>query len=216
MKDAVITVPAYFDDKQRQATKNAGEIAGLNVLRIINEPTAAAYTYGMQQPEGTMKTVLVYDFGGGTLDITILTIDKTKDETDFKVLATHGDTKLGGEDFDNMLVHHCIDKFEDESGEDVSKIPKAVARIKAECEIAKMQLSTAEEATIELDEITVGNDLSIKVTRKEFEEIADGLFKKSIPLCKKALEDAKVEAEGIDEIVLVGGSCRIPRVQSDL
>ena len=134
LKDAVITVPAYFDDKQRQATKNAGEIAGLNVLRIINEPTAAAYTYGMQQPEGTMKTVLVYDFGGGTLDITILTIDKTKDETDFKVLATNGNTRLGGEDFDSMLLHHCIDHIEDEFGEDVHGIPKQVARIRNACE----------------------------------------------------------------------------------
>ena len=207
---AVITVPAYFDDAQRQATKDAGKIAGLEVERIINEPTAAALAYGLEN-EG--KTIAVYDLGGGTFDVSILEIG----DGVFEVKSTNGDTFLGGEDFDMRLLNHLIDEFKKEQGIDLKGDPLALQRIKEAAEKAKCELSSSQETDINLPYITADNTgpkhLNIKLTRAKFEQLVDDLIERTISPCQKALKDADLEANEIDEVLLVGGMTRMPKVQ---
>lgn len=209
--NAVITVPAYFNDSQRKATKDAGAIAGLNVLRIINEPTAAAIAYGLDKR--TDKTgeqrVLIFDLGGGTFDVSILSID----EGVFEVKATGGDTHLGGEDFDNRLVNHFVAEFKRKHKKDISSNKRALRRLRTSCERAKRTLSAAAEASIEIDALYEGIDFYTKITRARFEELCSDLFRATLAPVEQALTDAQLDKSMIDEIVLVGGSTRIPKVQ---
>ena len=207
VKNAVVTVPAYFNEAQRQSTKDAGTIAGLNVVRIINEPTAAAIAYGMK--EATEKTVLVFDLGGGTFDVSLLTID----EGFFEVVATNGDTHLGGEDFDNRMMKHFVELARKKKHVDISKDQTALARLRKACEAAKRQLSSQLEARVEVDNLVEGVDFSEKITRAKFEELNMDLFKGTLTPVQKVLEDGKLKKSDVDEIVLVGGSTRIPKVQ---
>jgi len=208
--DAVITVPAYFNDSQRQATKDAGAICGLNVLRIINEPTAAALAYGLDQKDKGAKTVLVYDMGGGTFDVSLLEIE----DGVFEVKATAGDTHLGGEDFTNRLVDHCIQEFERKNrGKDLRKNQRAFRRLQAECDSAKRTLSSSTQAIVEVDSLLDGVDFSCVITRAKFEELNQDLFKKSMESVERVLSDAKIGVKDVDEVVLIGGSTRIPQVQ---
>lgn len=208
--DAVITVPAYFNDSQRQATKDAGAICGLNVLRIINEPTAAALAYGLDSKVRGAQHVLVYDMGGGTFDVSLLEIE----DGVFEVKATAGDTHLGGEDFSNRILEHCIKEFERKNrGKDVRSNHRALRRLQAECDAAKKTLSSSTQATIEVDSLLDGIDFSCTISRAKFEEMNMDLFKKSMDSVQKVLEDAKVERKQVDEVVLIGGSTRIPYVQ---
>uniref|UniRef100_A0A6C0DRZ9 Chaperone n=1 Tax=viral metagenome TaxID=1070528 RepID=A0A6C0DRZ9_9ZZZZ len=207
--DAVVTVPAYFNDAQRQATKDAGRIAGLNVLRIINEPTAAALAYGLDKQKGGEQKVLIFDLGGGTFDVSLLTID----EGVFEVKATAGDTHLGGEDFDSLLVDWAVEEFRRKSKIDIKTNHRALRRIRNSAERAKRVLSTSTQATIEVDSVAEGVDLNLPVTRAKFEQLCDHLFKKCLAPVEQVIRDAKVSKTEIDNIVLVGGSSRIPRVQ---
>jgi len=208
---AVVTVPAYFNDAQRQATKDAGTIAGLDVARIINEPTAAAIAYGLDSKED-VQTVLVFDLGGGTLDVSILGIDSGI----LEVMATNGDTHLGGEDFDTQLVRHLLRAIKAKHGVDLSARKDAVSKLRHEVERAKRVLSTAHTVRVEVDNIADGLDVSETITRARFEELCSDLFKRTIAPVRKALEDADLRKADIDEVVLVGGSTRIPRIQSML
>jgi L1 cell adhesion molecule like protein len=208
--DAIVTCPAYFNDLQRKATQMAGKLAGLNVIRIINEPTAAAIAYGLINEENkTAKNVLIFDLGGGTFDVTILHIDGTI----FEVKSTCGDMHLGGEDFDNVLVEHCINEFKEQTGHDISKNQKAIRRLKSECEKMKKNLSTQDEVTLDLDALAEGEDFQITIARPEFQDMCKSHFDKTIPIVQTALKDANLKKEQIDEIVLVGGSTRIPKIQ---
>jgi len=207
--DAVVTVPAYFNDAQRQATKDAGRIAGLNVLRIINEPTAAALAYGLDKQKGGEQKVLIFDLGGGTFDVSLLTID----EGVFEVKATAGDTHLGGEDFDSLLVDWAVEEFRRKSKIDIKTNHRALRRIRNSAERAKRVLSTSTQATIEVDSVAEGVDLNLPVTRAKFEQLCEHLFKKCLAPVEQVIRDAKVSKTEIDNIVLVGGSSRIPRVQ---
>ena len=208
---AVITVPAYFDDAQRQATKDAGKIAGLEVLRIINEPTAAALAYGMDKNDG--KTIAVYDLGGGTFDVSILEIG----DGVFEVKSTNGDTFLGGADFDTKLVNYIIEEFKKESGFDLSNDTLAMQRVKEAAEKAKIELSSASETEINQPYITADasgpKHLNMKITRAKLEELVDDLISRTMEPCKKALKDAGLKANEIDDVVLVGGMTRMPKVQ---
>lgn len=208
IKDAVITVPAYFNDAQRQATKDAGTIAGLNVARIINEPTAAAIAYGLDK-KGGEKNILVYDLGGGTFDVSILTIDNGV----FEVLSTSGDTHLGGEDFDHRVMDYFIKLIKKKYNKDISKDNKALGKLRRECERAKRALSSQHQVRVEVESLFDGVDFSEPLTRARFEELNMDLFKKTLGPVKKALEDANLKKFDINEIVLVGGSTRIPKVQ---
>jgi len=208
---AVITVPAYFNDAQRQATKDAGTIAGLQVLRIINEPTAAALAYGLDKNKNDAN-VLVFDLGGGTFDVSLLTID----EGVFEVLATSGDTHLGGEDFDQRIMKFLMSEFKKKTGKDLSGDKRAVQKIKRESERAKIILSQSHEARIEIEALYKGEDFSYKLSRAKFEELNEDLFKKTIKPVEIVLKDAKIPKSKVHEIVLVGGSTRIPRVQKIL
>ena len=210
VKNAVITVPAYFNDAQRQATKDAGVIAGLNVLRIINEPTAAAIAYGLDRTkkEGE-QNVLIFDCGGGTHDLSILTIDGGI----FEVKATAGDTHLGGEDFDNFLVDYCVGEFKKKSKVDLKDNAKALRRLRTSCEKAKRSLSASTQATVEVDSIADGHDLNVPLTRAKFESLCDSLFQRCLGPLDGLLRDAKMSKEQIHEIVMVGGSSRIPRIR---
>ncbi|KAA3487245.1 luminal-binding protein 5-like [Gossypium australe] len=208
IKDAVITVPAYFNDAQRQATKDAGIIAGLNVARIINEPTAAAIAYGLDK-KGGEKNILVYDLGGGTFDVSILTIDNGV----FEVLSTSGDTHLGGEDFDHRIMDYFIKLIKKKYNKDISKDNKALGKLRRECERAKRALSSQHQVRVEIESLFDGVDFSEPLTRARFEELNMDLFKKTLGPVKKALEDANLKKSDINEIVLVGGSTRIPKVQ---
>ncbi|XP_052191954.1 heat shock 70 kDa protein BIP1-like [Diospyros lotus] len=208
IKDAVITVPAYFNDAQRQATKDAGTIAGLNVVRIINEPTAAAIAYGLDK-KGGEKNILVYDLGGGTFDVSILTIDNGV----FEVLATSGDTHLGGEDFDHRVMDYFIKLIKKKYNKDISKDNKALGKLRRECEGAKRALSSQHQVRVEIESLFDGVDFSEPLTRARFEELNMDLFKKTMGPVKKALEDAGLKKSDVNEIVLVGGSTRIPKVQ---
>ncbi|KAJ3753171.1 heat shock protein 70 family [Lentinula raphanica] len=205
---AVVTVPAYFNDAQRQATKDAGTIAGLQVLRIINEPTAAAIAYGLNKKAGESQ-IIVYDLGGGTFDVSLLSID----DGVFEVLATAGDTHLGGEDFDNRVIEYLIKSYKKKTGTDVSKNLRALGKLKREVEKAKRTLSSQQSTRIEIESFENGNDYSETLTRATFEELNMDLFKKTMRPVEQVLKDANVKKEDIDEIVLVGGSTRIPKVQ---
>jgi len=209
---AVVTVPAYFNDSQRQATKDAGQIAGLDILRIINEPTAAAIAYGLDKKESgdnSEKNILIFDCGGGTFDVSILNID----DSIFEVRATAGDTHLGGEDFDSALVLHFIQEFKRKHKIDISDNKRAVRRLRTACESAKRTLSSATVASLEIDSIHEGIDFNSTLTRAKFENLCDDLFRKTMVPVEKVLRDAKISKSNIDEIVLVGGSTRIPRIQ---
>ncbi len=211
--DAVITVPAYFNDSQRQATKDAGVIAGLNVLRIINEPTAAALAYGLDKSLTGEKNVLIFDLGGGTFDVSILTI---ADGSLFEVRSTAGNTHLGGEDFDNRMVDHLIQEFKRKTRKDISKNPRSLRRLRTACESAKRTLSSSADAGIEIDSLCEGVDFYTKITRARFEELCSDLFRSTLEPVEKALRDAKMDKSRIHEIVMVGGSTRIPKIQKML
>jgi len=209
VKDAVITVPAYFNNAQREATKDAGAIAGLNVLRIINEPTAAAIAYGLDKKVEGEKNVLIFDLGGGTFDVSILAIDGGI----FEVKSTAGDTHLGGEDFDNRMVNHFVEEFKRKHKKDISQNKRALRRLRTACERAKRTLSASAQANIEIDSLFEGIDFYTSITRARFEELNADLFRGTLEPVEKALRDAKLDKGAIDEIVLVGGSTRIPKVQ---
>ncbi len=214
--EAVITVPAYFNDSQRQATKDAGKIAGLEVKRIINEPTAAALAYGMDKQRGDRK-IAVYDLGGGTFDISIIEIAEIDGEHQFEVLATNGDTFLGGEDFDLRVIEYLASEFEKESGVDVSKDPLAMQRLKEAAEKAKIELSSSQQTEVNLPYITADasgpKHLNIKLTRAKLESLVDELVTRTIGPCKTALADAGLKVGEIDDVILVGGQTRMPKVQ---
>ena len=207
--NAVITVPAYFNDSQRQATKDAGIISGLNVLRIINEPTAAAIAYGLDKKVTGEKHVLIYDLGGGTFDVSILTIE----DGIFEVKATSGDTHLGGEDFDNRMVSHFMTEFKRKHKKDIANNKRAVRRLRTACERAKRTLSASAQASIEIDSLFEGIDFYTSITRARFEELCNDLFRGTMDPVEKSLRDAKMDKSDIHEIVLVGGSTRIPKIQ---
>merc|ERR1712133_124713 len=210
IKDAVVTVPAYFNDSQRQATKDAGVIAGLNVLRIINEPTAAAIAYGLDKKKGSGESnVLIFDLGGGTFDVSILSID----DGIFEVKATAGDTHLGGEDFDNRMVDHFVMEFKRKHKKDLSGNKRALRRLRTACERAKRTLSASSQANIEIDSLVDGEDFYTSITRARFEELCVDLFKGTLEPVEKAIKDAKIDKKAINDIVLVGGSTRIPKIQ---
>ena len=214
--EAVITVPAYFNDSQRQATKDAGKIAGLEVKRIINEPTAAALAYGMGQKRGDRK-IAVYDLGGGTFDISLIEIAEIDGETQFEVLATNGDTFLGGEDFDNRLIDYLSGEFEKEHGVDVRKDPLAMQRLKEAAEKAKIELSTQQQTEINLPFITADasgpKHLNIRLTRAKLEALVEDLITRTIEPCRTALADAGLSVGDINDVILVGGQIRMPKVQ---
>jgi len=209
--DAVITVPAYFNDSQRQATKDAGTICGLNVLRVINEPTAAAIAYGLDKKEtaGGEKNVLIFDLGGGTFDVSILSID----DGIFEVKSTAGDTHLGGEDFDNRLVTHFVQEFKRKAKKDITGNKRALRRLRTACEKAKRTLSSSTQASIEIDSLFEGTDLYSNITRARFEELCVDLFKATMKPVEDALRDSKISKGDIHDVVLVGGSTRIPKVK---
>jgi L1 cell adhesion molecule like protein len=211
VKDAVVTVPAYFNDAQRQATKDAGVIAGINVLRIINEPTAAAIAYGLDKKKqnNQEKNVLIFDLGGGTFDVSILSID----DGVFEVKSTAGDTHLGGEDFDNRMVEHFVKEFQRKHKKDICGNKRALRRLRTACERAKRTLSASAQANIEIDSLFEGIDFYTSITRARFEELCADLFRGTLEPVEKALRDAKMDKSSVDELVLVGGSTRIPKVQ---
>ena len=212
VKDAVITVPAYFNDSQRQATKDAGLIAGLNVLRIINEPTAAAIAYGLDKKGQGEKNILIYDLGGGTFDVTIMAIE----DGIFEVKSTAGDTHLGGEDFDHRLMDYFVQDFQRKHKQDITGNKKSMRRLQTACENAKKTLSSSTSASIEIDSLYEGIDYSGVITRARFEDICSDLFRKTFDPVEKVLSDAKMSKSMIHEIVLVGGSTRIPKIQAQL
>ena len=206
--NAVVTVPANSNDSQRQATKDACTISGLNVLRVINEPTAAAIAYGLDKRVSGEKNVLVFDLGGGTFDVSLLTIE----EGILEVKATAGDSHLGGEDFDNRLVNHFIQEFKRKFKKDLSSNPRARRRLRTACERAKRALSSATNATIEIDTLYKGIDFYTSISRVRFEELCQDLFRSTLEPVEKVLRDSKIDKANVHEIVLVGGSTRIPRI----
>ena len=216
INEAVITVPAYFNDSQRQATKDAGKIAGLDVKRIINEPTAAALAYGLDK-EGGDRKIVVYDLGGGTFDVSIIEIANVDGEKQFEVLATNGDTFLGGEDFDKRVIDYLIDEFQKDQGIDLRKDPMALQRLKDAGERAKIELSSAQQTEVNLPYVTADasgpKHLSVKLTRAKLEALVEDLVKKTIELCRIALKDAGIKTSEITEVILVGGQTRMPKVQ---
>ncbi|KAK3303965.1 heat shock protein 70 family [Chaetomium strumarium] len=209
VNNAVVTVPAYFNDSQRQATKDAGLIAGLNVLRIINEPTAAAIAYGLDKKVEGERNVLIFDLGGGTFDVSLLTIE----EGIFEVKSTAGDTHLGGEDFDNRLVNHFVAEFKRKHKKDLSTNARALRRLRTACERAKRTLSSSAQTSIEIDSLFEGIDFYTSITRARFEELCQDLFRSTLQPVDRVLTDAKIDKSQVHEIVLVGGSTRIPRIQ---
>jgi molecular chaperone DnaK len=217
--EAVITVPAYFNDSQRQATKDAGRIAGLDVKRIINEPTAAALAYGMDKSRGDSK-IVVYDLGGGTFDVSIIEIAEIDGEHQFEVLATNGDTFLGGEDFDTRLIDYLSDEFKKDSGVDLHNDPLALQRLKEAAEKAKIELSSTQSTDVNLPYITADasgpKHLNIKLTRAKLESLVGELISRTIDPCKQALKDSGLSASEIDEVILVGGQTRMPKVQQEV
>ncbi|XP_071702888.1 heat shock cognate 70 kDa protein-like [Rutidosis leptorrhynchoides] len=215
--DAVITVPAYFSDQQRQATMDAGALAGLNVMRLINEPTSAAIAYGLDNngeiDSPDVKNVLVFDLGGGTFDVSLLNIS---DAGKITVKAVGGDTRLGGEDFDEVMVNHCVQEFEKKENKDMSKNAKARMRLKIACERAKKDLSSTTQTSIEIDSFYEGIDFSMKITRAKFEELNAHFFVKCLEHVEKCLRDGNMHKNDVDDVVIVGGSTRIPKVQQML
>ncbi|XP_073122030.1 heat shock 70 kDa protein 4-like [Henckelia pumila] len=215
VENAVITVPAYFNDSQRQATKDAGSISGLNVLRMVVEPTAAAIAYGLDKKFGSSdekNNVLIFDLGGGTFDASLLTVENNV----FKVRAIAGDTHLGGEDFDNRMVEHCVEEFKRKHKKNISSNPRALRRLRTSCERAKRNLSSVAETTVGVDCLYDGIDFDYKITRAKFEELNMDLFQRCIKAVEECLDDAKMDKESIHDVVLVGGSTRIPKVQQML
>ncbi|CEM31018.1 unnamed protein product [Vitrella brassicaformis CCMP3155] len=211
VKNAVITVPAYFNDSQRQATKDAGTISGMNVMRIINEPTAAAIAYGLDKKGGGERNVLIFDLGGGTFDVSLLTIE----DGIFEVKATAGDTHLGGEDFDNRMVDFCVQDFKRKNrGKDLTTNSRALRRLRTQCERAKRTLSSSTQATIEIDSLFEGIDYSVTVSRARFEELCMDYFRGTLQPVEKVLKDSGIDKRSVHEVVLVGGSTRIPKIQS--
>ncbi|WP_286955538.1 molecular chaperone DnaK [Arsenicicoccus sp. UBA2120] len=214
--DAVITVPAYFDDAERQATKEAGEIAGLNVLRIVNEPTAAALAYGMDKAKGD-HTVIVYDLGGGTFDVSVIEIAEVDGEHQFEVLATNGDTFLGGEDFDIRLIDYLVDEFKKETGMNLKGDPLAMQRLKEAAEKAKIELSSSQQTDVNLPYITADasgpKHLNVKISRAKLESLVEDLVERTIEPCRIALKDAGIDVSKINDVILVGGQTRMPLVQ---
>ena len=219
IKEAVITVPAYFNDSQRQATKDAGRIAGLDVKRIINEPTAAALAYGMDKKRGDIK-IAVYDLGGGTFDISIIEIAEVDGEHQFEVLATNGDTFLGGEDFDLRIIDYLVDEFKKESGINLKNDPLALQRLKEAAEKAKIELSSSQQTEINLPYVTADasgpKHLNVRLTRAKLEALVEDLIERSIEPCRIALKDAGLSAREVDEVILVGGQSRMPKVQESV
>lgn len=217
--EAVVTVPAYFNDSQRQATKDAGKIAGLDVKRIINEPTAAALAYGMDKKRGDKK-IAVYDLGGGTFDVSIIEIAEVDGEHQFEVLATNGDTFLGGEDFDLRVIEYLTEEFKRESGVDITKDPLAMQRLKEAAEKAKIELSSGQQTEVNLPYITADSSgpkhLNIKLTRAKLESLVEALVERTITPCKTALKDAGLKVSEIDDVILVGGQTRMPKVQQEV
>jgi len=209
IKDVVVTVPAYFNDSQRQATKDAGAIAGLNVLRIINEPTAAAIAYGLDKKSAGETNVLIFDLGGGTFDVSLLTID----DGIFEVKATAGDTHLGGEDFDNRMVNHFVQEFKRKHKKDFTANPRAMRRLRTACERAKRNLSSSANASLEIDSLFEGIDFYSQITRARFEDLCADLFRGTLEPVEKVLRDSKIDKGSVHEVVMVGGSTRIPKVQ---
>ena len=214
--EAVITVPAYFNDSQRQATKDAGRIAGLEVKRIINEPTAAALAFGMDKKEGDRK-IAVYDLGGGTFDISIIEIAEVEGEHQFEVLATNGDTFLGGEDFDSRVIEYLVDEFKKESGIDLKKDMLALQRLKDAAEKAKIELSSSQQTEVNLPYITADasgpKHLAVRITRAKLESLVEELIERTVEPCRIAIKDAGVKVSDIDDVILVGGQTRMPKVQ---
>jgi len=211
VNDAVVTVPAYFNDSQRQATKDAGQICGLNVLRIINEPTAAAIAYGLDKKGSGERNILIYDMGGGTFDVSLLTIE----DGIFEVKATAGDTHLGGEDFDNRIVDFCMQDFKRKNrGKDLAGNQRALRRLRTQCERAKRTLSSSTQATIEIDSLADGIDFSCTLSRARFEELNMDYFRNSMGPVEKCMRDSGIDKKNVHEVVLVGGSTRIPKVQA--
>src|SRR5450631_2242013 len=214
--EAVITVPAYFNDSQRQATKDAGRIAGLEVKRIINEPTAAALAFGLDKQEGDRK-IAVYDLGGGTFDISIIDIAEIEGEHQFEVMSTNGDTFLGGEDFDMRVIDYLVEEFKKESGNDLRKDMLALQRLKDSAEKAKIELSSAQQTEVNLPYVTADatgpKHLAIKITRAKFESLVEELIEKTIRPCELAVKDAGIKLSDIDDVIMVGGQTRMPKVQ---
>jgi len=210
--NAVVTVPAYFNDSQRQATKDAGTIAGLNVQRIINEPTAAAIAYGLDKKSEQEKNVLIFDLGGGTFDVSLLSIE----DGIFEVKATNGHTHLGGEDFDNVLVDYCLTLFKRQTSIDISGNNRALRRLRTQCEKAKRILSSAHQAEIYCETLADGEDFSTNVSRAKFEELCMPKFRQCMPPVEQVLKDSEISKSAIHEVVLVGGSTRIPKIQQML
>ena len=217
---AVITVPAYFNDSQRQATKDAGKIAGLEVLRIINEPTAAALAYGVDKEETRDRKIAVYDLGGGTFDVSIIEIANVDGDKQIEVLSTNGDTNLGGEDFDNRIMNYLVEEFKKESGVDLSKDVMALQRLKDAAERTKIELSSSTQTDVNLPYITADaagpKHLNIKMTKAKLESLVEDLVSRSLEPCKQAMKDAGVSASDIDEVILVGGQTRMPKVQEEV
>lgn len=210
VKNAVITVPAYFNDAQRMSTKDAGTIAGLNVLRIINEPTAAAIAYGLEKKRGSGETnVLIFDLGGGTFDVSLLTIE----DGVFEVKATNGDTHLGGEDFDQRMMQHFVQEFKNKYHKDITTSDRALRRLRSACERAKIALSSSTRATVEIDSLFEGVDFNSSITRARFEDLCGDYFRNTLLPVEQVLKDAKMSKADVNEVVLVGGSTRIPKVQ---
>merc|ERR1719158_1326921 len=210
VKNAVVTVPAYFNDSQRNATKDAGRIAGLNVMRIINEPTAAAIAYGLKNKDGGEMNVLIFALGGGTFDVSLLAIE----DGIFEVKATAGETHLGGEDFDNRMVDYFKQEFRKKHKNDLSSNERALRRLRTSCERAKRTLSSSTQAYIEIDSLADGIDFQSTITRARFEEMNMDYFRKTMEPVEKVLRDAKIAKDKVDEVVLVGGSTRIPKIQA--
>ena len=207
---AIITVPAYFNESQREATRDAGKIAGLNVLKIINEPTAAALAYGINDDKKKKKkNLFIFDLGGGTFDVSIVTMEDSK----YEVKATNGNTHLGGEDFDNLLIKYCIEEFKNNSGVDITNNQKALRRLKIYCEKAKRDLSSSNQVDLDIDALAEGEDFTTTITRANFEHICQEMFDKCIPPMEEALKDANLTIKDIDDVILVGGSTRIPKIQ---
>jgi molecular chaperone DnaK len=217
---AVITVPAYFNDSQRQATKDAGKIAGLEVLRIINEPTAAALSYGVDKADKADRKIAVYDLGGGTFDVSIIDIADVDGDKQIEVLSTNGDTFLGGEDFDQRIMDYLVDEFKKEQGVDLKKDMLALQRLKEASEKAKIELSSSAQTDVNLPYITADasgpKHMAIKLTRAKFESMVDDLIQRSLDPCRQAMKDASVTAADIDEVILVGGQTRMPKVQEEV
>merc|ERR1712159_135188 len=209
INNAVVTVPAYFNDAQRQATKDAGTIAGMNVQRIINEPTAAAIAYGLDKKDSRERNVLIFDLGGGTFDVSLLTIE----DGIFEVKATNGHTHLGGEDFDNRLVEFCMNEFKKQTSIDISNNTRALRRLRTQCEKAKRILSSAHQSEIYCETLAEGEDLSLNVSRAKFEELCMAKFRQCMPPVENVLKDSDISKNQVHEVVLVGGSTRIPKIQ---